>query len=128
MPASHEEERENPLDAARRLLLRELDKVREDKKTYPELVEREKRVSTALAALDGGKPLKKRLRWEQLAEYVAEHPASKAGEIAAALEAPLQNVYAHLARNEGTVFARAGDGWWETIPGWEQHRRDTGRR
>jgi hypothetical protein len=127
VPASHEEESENPLDAARQLLLRELDKVREDKKTYPELAEREKRVATALAALDGGKPLKKRLRWEQIAEYLAEHPASKAGEIAAALEAPLQNVYAHLARNEGTVFVRVGDGW-ETIRGWEQHRRDTGPR
>jgi hypothetical protein len=125
--ASHEEERENPLDAARQLLLQELDKVREDKKTYPELAEREKRVSTALAALDGGKPLKKRLRWEQIAEYLAENPQSKAGEIAAALEAPLQNVYAHLARNEGTVFKRAGEGW-ETIDRWEQHRRDTGHR
>jgi hypothetical protein len=124
--ASHEE-RENPLDAARQLLLQELDKVREDKKTYPELAEREKRVFTALAALDGGKQLKKRLRWEQIAEYLAENPQSKAGEIAAALEAPLQNVYAHLARNEGTVFKRAGEGW-ETIDGWEQHRRDTGHR
>jgi hypothetical protein len=124
--ASHEE-RENPLDAARQLLLQELDKVREDKKTYPELAEREKRVSTALAALDGGKQLKKRLRWEQIAEYLAENPQSKAGEIAAALEAPLQNVYAHLARNEGTVFKRAGEGW-ETIDGWEQHRRDLGHR
>jgi hypothetical protein len=124
---SHEQERENPLDAARQLLLQELDKVREDKKTYPELAAREQRVSTALAALDGGKPLKKRLRWEQIADYVAEHPASRAGEIAAALEAPLQNVYAHLARNEGTVFKRAGDGW-EVIDGWEQHRRDTAGR
>ena len=126
MSASHEE-RENPLDAARQLLLHELDKVREDKKTYPELAERENRVTTALAALDRGKALKKRLRWEQIAEYVAENPQSKAGEIAAALEAPLQNVYAHLARNEGTVFKRAGEGW-ETIDGWEKHRRDTGHR
>jgi predicted ArsR family transcriptional regulator len=124
---SHDQESENPLDAARQLLLQELDKVREDKKTYPELAEREQRVATALAALDGGKPLKKRLRWEQIAEYLAKHPASKAGEIAAALEAPLQNVYAHLARNEGTVFVRADDGW-ETIGGWEKHRRDTGSR
>jgi hypothetical protein len=106
--------------------LQELDKVREDKKTYPELAEREKRVSTALAALDGGKSLKKRLRWEQIAEYLVENPHSKAGEIAAALEAPLQNVYAHLARREGEAFERAGDAW-DTIKGWEKYRRDAGR-
>ena len=127
MSASHDEDKENPLDAARQLLLQELDKVREDKKTYPELAVREKRVATALAALDGGKPLQKRLRWEQIAEYVAQNPDSRVGEIAAALEAPLQNIYAHLARNEGTVFKRVGDGW-DVLDGWEQHRRDTGPR
>ena len=111
MSSSHEEETENPLDAARQLLLQELDKVREDKKTYPELAEREKRVSTALAALDSGKTLKKRLQWEQIAEYLDENPQSKAGEIGAELEAPLQNVYAHLARREGEAFKRAGDVW-----------------
>jgi hypothetical protein len=121
--SSHEEETENPLDAARQLLLQELDKVREDKKTYPELAEREKRVSTALAALDSGKTLKKRLQWEQIAEYLDENPQSKAGEIGAELEAPLQNVYAHLARREGEAFKRAGD-VWDTIKGWEKYRRD----
>jgi hypothetical protein len=121
---SHEEETENPLDAARQLLMQELDKVREDKKTYPELADREKRVSTALAALDGGKGIKKRLGWVQVAEYVAEHPGAKAAEIAAALEAPLQNVYAHLARREGKVFKRAGEGW-DVVKGWEKYRRDT---
>jgi hypothetical protein len=121
---SHDEERENPLDAARQLLKEELDRVREDKKTYPELAEREKRVSTALAALDGGKPLSKRLRWEQIAEYVAKHPGSRPGEIAAALEAPLKNVFAHLARNEGRVFQRVGEGW-DVTHGWEAHRKDT---
>ena len=126
MPASHDKETENPLDAARQLLLQELDRVREDKKTYPELAAREKRVSTALAALDGGKALKKRLQWDQIAEYLAENPQSKAGEIAAALEAPLQNVYAHLARREGEVFKRAGDAW-DVIKGWEKYRRDAGR-
>ena len=64
------------------------------------------------------------MRWEQVAEYLAEHPKSKPGEIAAALEVPLQNVYAHLSRNEGRVFKRAGEGW-EVIDGWETHRRDT---
>jgi hypothetical protein len=124
--ASHEEETENPLDAARQLLLQELDKVRQDKKTYPELAAREKRVSTALAALDGGKALKKRLQWEQIAEYLAENPKSKAGEIAAELEAPLQNIYAHLARREGEAFKRAGDAW-DVIKGWEKYRRGAGR-
>lgn len=115
---------QSPLEAARALLQEELDRVRRDKQIYPELAERENRVATALAALDGGRPLKKRLRFEQVAEHLASHPGAKPAEIAAALEVPLQNIFAHLARNEGRVFARAGEGW-EVIEGWEAHRRDS---
>ena len=114
---------ENPLEAARQLLEQELDKVQRDKKSYPELAEREQRVASALAALDGGKPTKKRVQWESVADYLVEHPESRPGEIAAALEVPMQNVYAHLVRNEGTVFQRVGVGW-AVIKGWEKHRRD----
>ncbi|MGH2833124.1 MAG: hypothetical protein ACRDK2_10155 [Solirubrobacteraceae bacterium] len=121
MPSSNDEEK--PLDVARKLLEQELAQVREDKKTYPELADREKRLSVAIAALDGTKAIKKRVRWEQIAEYVAEHPGSKPGDIGAALEVPLGNIYAHLNRNEGTIFERAGEGW-DVIDGWEQHRRD----
>jgi hypothetical protein len=123
---SGSQDEENPLDAARELLLQELDRVREDKKTYPELAEREKRVSTALAALDSGKPLKKRLAWEAIAVYVEANPGSMPAEIAAGLEIPVKNVYPHLDRNRDTVFDKHEDGRVDVRDGWEKYRRDTG--
>ena len=90
--------------------------------SYDELVERRERLTRALAALDGGTGTKKRVRWEQIAEYVAQHPAAMPAEIAAVLEIPAANAHAHLGRNEGTVFERRIDGW-HVIEGWEALRR-----
>jgi len=115
------------LDDVRQSLIEKLNEVDEQLEPYKELVEKQERLSTALAALDGGKSIKKRVKWEQVAEYVAGHSRSKPAEIAAALEVPTTNVQSHLLRNEGTVFTRVGDGW-DVIDGWEKHRRDTGRR
>ncbi len=112
------------MDPARQVLLHELEQVEKDMASYGDLTERQKRLTTALAALEGGQTLKKRLNWDQIAQYVLEHPGAKPAEIAAALEAPLKNVFAHLARREGSVFKRAGEGW-QVIDGWEAHRRDT---
>jgi hypothetical protein len=117
-------DKEEPVDPARQALLQELEQVEKDMASLGDLTERQKRLSTALAALEGGSTLKKRLNWEQIAQYVVEHPGAKPGEIAAALEAPLKNVFAHLARREGSVFKRAGEGW-DVIKGWEAHRKDT---
>jgi DNA-directed RNA polymerase specialized sigma24 family protein len=111
------------LDDVRQSLVEKLNEVDEELEPYKELVEKQERLASALAALDGGKSLKKRVKWEQIAEYVDEHPGSKPAEIAAALEVPTTNVQSHLLRNEGTVFKRVGDRW-ETIDGWEKHRRD----
>jgi hypothetical protein len=115
------------LDDVRQSLIEKLNEVDEQLEPYKELVEKQERLSSALAVLDGGKSIKKRVKWEQIAEYVAEHPGSKPAAIAAALEVPTTNAQSHLLRNEGTVFKRVGDGW-ETIDGWEKHRRDTGAR
>jgi hypothetical protein len=98
---------------------------------YDELVAERDRLTNAIAALDGrasvesstGTSTKKRVRWEQVAEYVDAHPGSMPAEIAAALEVPSQNVQMHLSRNEGTVFEKRRDGW-HTLDGWEAHRRD----
>lgn len=111
------------LDVARQALTEQLTQIEEDLRPYEELVERKRRVSSALAALDGEK-ITRRLSWEQIAEYVAAHPGARPAEMSAALEAPLKNIFAHLARNEGRVFQRHGDGW-SVIDGWETHRRDT---
>jgi hypothetical protein len=111
------------LDDVRQSLVEKLNEVDEELEPYKELVEKQERLASALAALDGGKSIKKRVKWEQVAEYVDEHPGSKPTEIAAALEVPTTNVQSHLLRNEGPVFKRVGDRW-ETIDGWEKHRRD----
>ncbi len=113
------------LGAARRGIARELDHVKKELAPYDELVERRERLTRALAALDGGADVKKRVRWEQVAEYVAAHPGAMPTEIAAALEVPPANAHAHLSRNEGTVFERRGDGW-HVIEGWEAQRRGGG--
>lgn len=112
-------------DAARRGITRELAHVEKELAPYDELVERRERLARALAALDGAAGTKKRVRWEQVADYVAAHPGAMPAEIAAALEVPAANAHAHLSRNEGTVFERHGDGW-HTIAGWETQRRDLG--
>ncbi len=98
---------------------------------YDELVAERDRLTNAIAALDGRASVessasastKKRVRWEQVAEYVDENSGSMPAEIAAALEVPSQNVQMHLSRNEGTVFEKRKDGW-HTLDGWEAHRRD----
>jgi hypothetical protein len=113
------------VDPARHALSAELAQVERRLEPYEELLERKRRLSTALAALDGAPASSKRLRWEEIAEHVASHPGVKAGEIAAALEAPLKNVFAHLARNQDTVFEKREDRWY-VRDGWEGHRRDVG--
>jgi hypothetical protein len=111
------------LDDVRQSLIEKLNEVDEQLEPYKELVEKQERLASALAALDGGKSLKKRVKWEQVAEYVAEHPGSMPAEIAAALEVPTTNAQSHLLRNENTVFEKRKDGW-HVIDGWEAHRRD----
>jgi hypothetical protein len=115
------------LDDVRQSLIEKLQEVDEQLAPYQELVEKQERLSSALAALDGGKTLKKRVKWEQVAEYVDANPGSQPAEIAAALEVPTPNVQSHLLRNEGSVFEKRKDGW-HTIAGWEKHRRDGGGR
>jgi hypothetical protein len=112
------------VDPARRALAQELVQVERQLGSYEELLERKRRLSSALAALEGA-PTARRLRWEEIAEHVASHPGLKAGEIAATLEAPLKNVFAHLARNQDTVFEKREDRWYVRA-GWEEYRRDVG--
>lgn len=115
------------LDDVRQTLVEKLNEVDEQLVPYQELVVQKERLASALAALDGGKNIKKRVKWEQVAEYVAEHPESTPAEIGAGLEIPTTNAQAHLMRQQGTVFVPAGKGW-DVIDGWEKHRRDTGAR
>jgi hypothetical protein len=114
-------------DPARQALTEQLNRIDEQLQPYDELVEARKMAAKALAALDAGKTLKKRVSWEDIAAYVAAHPGSKPAEIAAGLEVPVANVYAHLARNEDHIFDKRKDGI-HLKDGWETHRRDAGDR
>ena len=111
------------LDDVRQSLVEKLNKVDEQLVPYQELVVQKERLASALAALDGGQAIKKRVKWEQVAEYLAEHPKSTATQIGAGLEIPATNAQAHLLRQQGTVFEPVGEGW-DVIKGWEKHRRD----
>jgi hypothetical protein len=85
---------------------------------YRELVEERNRLVAARAALRGERAPKgpsasggRRLSQDEVAEYLQEHPGSKAGDIARALDVPLTNVSAHPYRGKQSRFEARGDGW-----------------
>lgn len=112
---SPQQDQEDPFKAERALLTKKLEQVKG--------TDQEVRVARALAALDPSKTIAKRLKWEEVAEYLDENPDSRAGEIAAAMEVPLKNIDAHLHRGQGTVFEPTRLGW-KTIKGWQAESRD----
>jgi hypothetical protein len=112
------------VDAARQAITEQLEQIDKQLGPYDALVETRQRLTAALSALDRSKTPKKRVKAHEVASYVAEHPGVMPAEIAAALEVPAQNVQAHLARNQGLMFERRGDGW-HIIEGWETHSKDT---
>ncbi|MGO9341064.1 MAG: hypothetical protein ACLP6E_00895 [Acidimicrobiales bacterium] len=116
------------LDAARQALTEQLERIDEQLQPYDELVQARERATVALAALEAGKTLKKRVSWEEIALYVQANPGSKVPEIAAGLEIPVKNVYPHLDRNRDTVFDKHEDGRVDVKDGWEAHRRKAGDR
>jgi DNA-binding transcriptional ArsR family regulator len=54
----------------------------------------------------------RRLTRDEIADYLREHPGSRAGAIARAFEVPLTNVSQHLYRGKRGVFEARGDGWY----------------
>lgn len=59
----------------------------------------------------GGPDLVRRISGDQIADYLTEHPGSRAGEVATALGVPLTNISQHLHRGKDTRFERRPDGW-----------------
>jgi hypothetical protein len=85
---------------------------------YRELVEERNRLAAARAALTGERAPRglsaagtRRLNQDEIAEFLREHPGSKAGDIARAFEVPLANVSQHLYRAKHGRFEARGDGW-----------------
>lgn len=116
------------LDAARQALTEQIERIDEQLQPYDELVRSRQKATVALAALEAGRPLKKRVSKEALAIYVEANPGSKVPEIAAGLEIPVKNVYPHLDRNRDTMFDKHDDGRVFVRDGWEAHCRKAGDR
>jgi len=81
-----------------------------------ELMAERRRLVVARQALTGerassGPDLVRRVSQDQVAEYLTEHPGSRAGEIAGALGVALTNISQHLHRGRDTRFERRPDGW-----------------
>jgi hypothetical protein len=80
---------------------------------YEELLSERKRLQAARSALLGETPHPAgRITQEDVAAYLAEHPGSRAGEIAEGLEVPLARVSSHLYRGKHTRFVSRPDGWY----------------
>jgi hypothetical protein len=77
---------------------------------YEELLGERERLRAARATLlgQGRAP---QISQEDVAAYLAEHPGSRAGEIAKALGVPLARVSSHLYRGKRTRFVSRDDGW-----------------
>jgi len=93
--------------------LSELDR---DLQSMSELLAERRRLVAARQALTGertsnGPDLVQRVSQNQVAEYLTEHPGSRAGEIAGALGVALTNISQHLHRGRDTRFERRPDGW-----------------
>jgi uncharacterized small protein (DUF1192 family) len=78
---------------------------------YEQLVADRERLVAARAALLGEDGPVAQITWEDVAAYLAEHPGSRAGEVAVALGVPLARVSSHLYRGKRTRFVSRRDGW-----------------
>ena len=78
---------------------------------YEELLAERERLRSARAALLGESATPGQISQGDVAEYLASHPGSRAGEIAKALGVPLARVSSHLYRGKHTRFVSRADGW-----------------
>jgi hypothetical protein len=79
---------------------------------YEELLSERERLQAARATLLGeSAPTYGQITYSDVAEYLAEHPGSRAGEIAKGLGVPLARVSSHLYRGKHTRFVSREDGW-----------------
>ncbi len=78
---------------------------------YEQLLSERERLQAARAALLGESHTPGQITQGDVAEYLAGHPGSRAGEIAKALGVPLARVSSHLYRGKQTRFVSPPDGW-----------------
>ncbi len=101
--------------------MREIDarlaRVERELASYEELVAERERLRAARAALVGEPVGPQRVSQDDVASYLAEHPGSRAKEIADALGVSLQTISAHLYRGKLTRFVSRPDGWHLRVAG-----------
>jgi hypothetical protein len=95
---------------------------------YQKLLSERERLQAARSALLGEPHTPGQITQGDVAEYLAGHPGSRAGEIAKALGVPLARVSSHLYRGKHTRFVNRADGWHlcdseESSPGARGGRR-----
>ncbi len=78
---------------------------------YQELLSERERLQAARSALLGEPHTPGQITQGDVADYLAGHPGSRAGEIAKALGVPLARVSSHLYRGKHTRFVSRSDGW-----------------
>jgi hypothetical protein len=78
---------------------------------HEELLAERDRLRSARATLLGESPAGQ-ITQDQVAEYLAEHPGAKPGQIADALGVTPGRVSAHLYRAKTTRFLSRRDGWY----------------
>jgi hypothetical protein len=98
---------------------------------YQELLSERERLQAARSALLGEPHTPGQITQGDVADYLAGHPGSRAGEIAKALGVPLARVSSHMYRGKHTRFVNRADGWHlrdsdESAPGTKSGRRDGG--
>jgi hypothetical protein len=95
---------------------RRLSELDRELESMSELMAERRRLVQARQAITGervstGPDLVRRISSDQIADYLTQHPGSRAGSIAGALGVPLTNVSQHLHRGKDTRFERRADGW-----------------
>lgn len=82
---------------------------------YDELAAERDRLRRARATLLGagstGGDRSRRISQDEIAAYLADHPGSKASDIASELGVVLQTVSSHLYRGRASRFENRRDGW-----------------
>ena len=81
-----------------------------DLASYEPLLAERDRLRAARAALTGEGPAPQ-ISQDDVAAYLKEHPGSRAGAVAKALNVPLARVSSHLYRGKRTRFVSRDDGW-----------------
>jgi hypothetical protein len=81
-----------------------------DLASYDPLLAERDRLRAARAALTGEGPAPQ-ISQDDVAAYLKEHPGSRAGAVAKALNVPLARVSSHLYRGKRTRFVSRDDGW-----------------